>query len=160
MTKDITITVSGISTDEDGQESTTTLTARGQYFERDGSRFLLYTEKDPETGALTRNTLKLSNCLLELSRRGALRCRMVFEVGKIHRVSYSTPYGALLLDICTKELTHSWSDQSGTIRLSYSLHDGNDLLSQHRLSIKIASFSENGLNFQAKSADIKDTNHG
>lgn len=160
MTKETYLTVIGVSIDEDGHETTTTITARGQYFERDGARFLLYSEKDPETNSFTSNTLKLTDGLLELSRRGAIRCRMVFEAGKNHRVSYATPYGTLLLDLFTEELTAGWSERDGEIRLAYSLFNEGSLLSQNKLFIKIAAFSENGLNFQTESADIKDTNHG
>lgn len=139
MRKDIRITITGRSSDNSGHETTTTVTATGQYFERGGARFLLYNEKDPETGALTGNTLKLTDCLLELSRRGALRCRMLFEAGKTHRVSYATPYGTLLLDIHTEELTANWSDRDGAIWLTYSLYDRDVLLSQNSLSITIRS---------------------
>ncbi|MCM1026353.1 MAG: DUF1934 domain-containing protein [Roseburia sp.] len=160
MTKEINITVTGVSIDEDSHETTTTVTARGQYFERDCARFLLYSEEDPETGALTGNTLKLTDNLLELTRRGSVRCRMVFEPGKSHRISYVTPYGTLLLDLFTQELTADWSERDGEIRLAYSLYNANSLLSQNKLFIKIKGFSENGLNFQTESADIKITNHG
>lgn len=142
MTRDIIITVTGISLDEAGHETTTALTARGQYFLRNGARFLLYNERDPETGSFTKNLLKLTDSSLELSRSGALRCRLIFETGKTHRASYTTPCGSLLLDICTEELNARWSDCEGTIRLVYSLLEGSSLLSRNKLSVKIKDFSE------------------
>lgn len=141
MTRDINITVTGISLDEAGHETTTSLSARGQYFLRNGARFLLYDERDPETGGLTKNMLKLTDSSLELSRSGALRCRMIFEAGKTHRASYMTPCGSLLLDICTEKLDVRWSDCEGTLRLTYSLLEGSSLLSRNKLSIKIKDFS-------------------
>lgn len=142
MTKDICITVTSVCLDEAGHETTTTLTVRGQHFLRNNSRFLLYEERDPESGTATKNTLRLTDSLLELSRSGFLRCRMIFEAGKTHRTSYMTPYGSLLLDIRTEELETCWSDREGLIRLSYSLHDRDALLSRNRLSIKVRNFFE------------------
>lgn len=142
MTKDICITITSVCLDEAGHETTTTHTLRGQHFLRGNSRFLLFEEKDPESDTPTKNTLKLTDSLLELSRSGALRCRMVFEAGKTHRTSYMTPYGSLLLEICTEELSSHWSDHEGFIRLSYSLYVRDTFLSRNKLLLQIKIFSE------------------
>lgn len=141
MTRDVHITVTGVSLDESGQETATELTTRGQYFEKDDSRFLLYEEQDPDSGAVVRSTLKIKNHTVELSKSGAVRSRMIFETGKTHRTSYDTPYGSLLLDICTDDLKSAWSDNTGSVQLAYRLLTEDALLSRNRLFIKIKSFS-------------------
>lgn len=141
MTREVHITLTGVSLDEDGQETATELTTAGQYFERDGFRFLRYEERDPDSGLVTRNILKLKDSVLELSRSGAVCSRMVFETGKLLRTEYKTSCGSLLLDLYTDDLKSVWSDSAGLLQLSYRLLAEGTLLSRHKLSIKIRSFS-------------------
>lgn len=140
MTKDVYITITGTQLDEDGHEAVTELKVPGQYYERDGSRYLLYEEQDEE--AVIKNTVKIKDCLLELSRSGPARSRMLFQTGKTHRTSYITPYGVLQLEIYTEAMRSFWSEDSGTIQLSYRLTAENSILSRNKLSIKIWNFSE------------------
>ena len=144
MTRDVHITITGASLSEDGPEAVTELTARGQYFGRDGFRFLLYEEQDPESGAVTRNTLKIADLKIELTKSGALASRMVFEAGKKHPIRYATPYGLLLLELCTDGLQSVWSDNTGRVELSYRLLTAGALLSRNRLTIEIRNFLEKG----------------
>lgn len=139
MTRDVYITISGTQLEEDGGEAVTELKVRGQYYEREGSRYLLYEEQDSETGEVTRNTLKIKDYTLEIYRSGPLHSRMVFEAGATHRTSYITPYGVLQLEIHTKALRSFWGENGGTVQAEYRLTSGNDVLSENRLFIKILS---------------------
>lgn len=139
MKKDVYITISGAQLEEDGGEAVTELKVRGQYYEKGSSRYLLYEEQDSETGEITRNTLKIEDYTLEISRSGPLRSRMVFEAGAAHRTSYVTPYGVLQLEIRTKALRSFWGENGGTVQAEYCLTAGNDVLSENRLFIKIVS---------------------
>lgn len=141
MTRDVHITVTGAQLEKDGYRTVTELKAQGQYFEKDGSRYLMYEERDADTGAVTKSTLKIRDCLLELSKSGTVRSRMLFEPGKTHRTSYVTPYGTLLLEVCTEDIKSLWTESSGAIQITYSLSSEDALLSRNRLSVKIRNFS-------------------
>lgn len=140
MTRDVYITITGTQLDEYGHEAVTELKVQGQYYEKGGSRYLLYEEQDE--GTVTKNTVKIKDCLLELSRSGPSRSRMLFQTGKAHHTNYITPYGVLQLEIYTEAMRSFWSEDSGTIELSYHLTAENLILSRNKLSVKIWNFSE------------------
>lgn len=136
MDKNISITVFGTQLNENGQKLLTEVAAEGQYFERGGCRYILYDETDPETLLVTGNTLKFKENMLELSRRGNITSRMVFETGKTHRTSYTTAYGTLILDISTEVMSEFWSE-SGAVHIRYQILAEGSLLSENELKIKI-----------------------
>lgn len=137
MKKDIEITVSGVQQDDAGHRTATDYRAQGQYFERDGCRYLLYEEQDAESGAVTHNTLKIKDRSLELIRRGNVNSRMVFAVGTPMAADYVTVYGALHLEVDTEDLKCLWRPTEASIEITYSLSMAGELLSRNRLSIKI-----------------------
>ena len=129
--------MSGTQLNENGQKLLTEIAAEGQYFERGGCRYILYNETDPETMLTTVNTLKFKENILELSRRGSITSRMVFETGKTHRTSYITAYGTLILDISTEVMSGFWSESGATVHICYRLLTEGSLLSENELKIKI-----------------------
>lgn len=139
MDRDVRITVSGIQDDGGGNEAVTRHQADGQYFERDGCRFLLYRELDPDSGAATSNTLKIRDNILELSRRGNVNSRMVFEAGHTHPASHATAYGTLRLDVRTEDVKCLWTESRAEVIIKYSLWTAGEFLSKNRLAIEIAA---------------------
>ena len=75
--------------------------------------------------------------MLELSRRGNITSRMVFETGKTHRTSYTTAYGTLILDISTEVMSEFWSESGATVHIRYQILAEGSLLSENELKIKI-----------------------
>lgn len=137
MDKNISITVSGTQLNENGQKLLTEVVSEGQYFERGDCRYILYDETDPETRLTTGNTLKFRDHMLELSRRGGITSRMVFETGRTHRTSYTTAYGTLILDISTEVMSEFWSESGATVHICYRILTEGSLLSENELKIKI-----------------------
>lgn len=140
--QDVYITVTGSQLDENCRETVTEIKVQGKYFMRDGSRYLLYEESDPDTGSITHSVLKVKDCLAELTRKGAVCSHMLFAAGKTCRADYVTPYGSFPLEVRTEDIKSLWSDSGGTLQLTYCLLSENKLLSQNRLSVKIRNFSE------------------
>lgn len=140
MNRDVRITVTG--TQDDGEnEIVTDHKTDGQYFERDGCRYLLYREQDADSGAVTANTLKIKGNILELSRKGNIHSRMVFEAGQTHPTSYATAYGTLQLDVYTEDLKCLWAEAEARVQITYSLLMTGELLSRNKLVIKIRNIS-------------------
>lgn len=137
MKKDIEITVSGIQQDPAGHQTVTDCKTRGQYFERDGCRYLLYEELDTESKAVTHNTLKIKDRSLELIRRGNVSSHMVFALGTPRSTEYITAYGTLHLEVDTEDLNCLWRPADAVIEVKYSLSMSGELLSRNRLIIKI-----------------------
>lgn len=142
MNRDVTISVTGTQ-DSGGQKITTRCRSDGQYYEKNGCRYLLYREQDPESGAVTANTLKIKGSLLELSRKGNVHTRMVFETGRIHPADYVTAYGTLHLEVDTKDVTCLWTESAVRIIIIYHLLMAGECLSGNRLVIEAAESEKN-----------------
>lgn len=104
MAQKAMLTLEGRQRDESGEETVTRLCTQADYSIRNGSHYILYEEKLPDSEAVVRNLIKLKGSLLEMTKRGPVSSRMVFEVGQSHRTEYVTPYGILPLEVCTQEL--------------------------------------------------------
>ena len=137
MKKDIEITVSGIQQDDAGHRTVTDYKAQGQYFERDGCRYVLYEEQDDESKAVTHNTLKIKDRSLELIRRGNVSSHMIFAPGAPRPTDYGTAYGTLRLEVDTEDLNCLWEYTEAAIEITYSLSMNGELLSRNKLVIKI-----------------------
>lgn len=123
--KKVQITVRGLQCEEDGSETVTETAAAGEYYEKNGSRYVIYEEIPEETGRTVRNIIKLKECLLELTRRGAaLDTRMVLEQGRTHRTGYATPYGLLEFDVRTDQIDCREQDDVIEILAQYELLGG------------------------------------
>lgn len=135
MTRTVYITITGIQSDETGEEMIAELSATGEYFEKNGCRYLLYEEADAESGAVTKNTLKATGQNITLIKRGDIRSQMQFAPGEMHPAEYITPYGILHLQIYTEDVKIFFGDSRGEIRLRYTLYSDGELLSHCQLTV-------------------------
>lgn len=166
MAEKIMLTLEGRQRDESGEETVTRLRTQADYSIRNGSHYILYEEKLPDSEAVVRNLIKLKGSVLEMTKRGPVSSRMVFEVGQSHRTEYVTPYGILPLEVCTQELEVLIREPDGRpaapeaamlkpkgrltepeaavlergleIRLSYRLASGKQFLSHCAIFISLA----------------------
>ncbi|MCM1192781.1 MAG: DUF1934 domain-containing protein [Butyrivibrio sp.] len=141
MNRDVEITVAGTQDGGSGKETVTRYRTTGQYFEKNGCRYLLYQEQADQSETPAANTLKIKGNRLELSRKGGVHCRMVFEPGQTHPTDYVTVYGALRLEVCTEDLKCLWTETEARIRITYRLLTAGGLLSENKLVIKIRNIS-------------------
>ena len=136
MKKKVRLTLTGRQRDEDGQENVTKLSADAEYYERNGSRYILYEENGADTGCI-QSVIKLKDGLLELTRKGSVNTRMVFEEGREHMADYITPLGTLQLGISTSGVCSKQSGDCLEIHADYDLTDRGHILSHCNISIKI-----------------------
>ncbi len=144
MNRDVEITVTGTQDDGSGNKTVTDCRTVGQYFERNGCRYLLYQEQDAESEASTANTLKIRDNMLELSRKGNIYSRMVFKAGQSHPTDYVTACGTLQLEVFTEALKCQWAETEACIWITYRLLMAGEFLSLNHLVIKIRNFSAEG----------------
>lgn len=115
------LTLTGHQTDETGETAVTEHRGAGEYFEKNGSLYILYEETPNGTDTIVKNTLKLKHSVLELTRRGGINARMVFEAGKEYLTDYATPYGCLKMGISTHSLDICREDCLLSVKIAYSL---------------------------------------
>lgn len=136
MKKKVRLTLTGRQRDEAGQENITELSADAEYYERNGSRYILYEENGTDTGCI-QSVIKLKDRLLELTRKGSVNTRMVFEEGREHIADYITPLGTLQLGIATSSVCSKQAGDCLEIHTDYDLTDRGHILSHCNISIKI-----------------------
>ena len=136
MKRKVRLTLIGRQRDDAGQENVTELSADAEYYERNGCRYVLYEEDGPDAGC-TQSIIKLKDGLLELTRKGSVNTRMVFEEGKEHMADYITPFGTLQLCIATTGICSKHTKSCLEIYADYDLTDRGYVLSHCNISIKI-----------------------
>ena len=146
------LTLRGRQRDESGEETVTKLRTQADYSIKNGSHYILYEEKLPDSENIVKNLIKLKGSVLEMTKRGPISSRMVFEAGKNHRTDYVTPYGILPLEVSTQELEVSTRElecelrepkdgpreRGLEIRLSYQLTSEGQFLSHCTIAISLS----------------------
>lgn len=121
MTKDVMVTISGFHTAED-DEDTIEMVHVGQYYERNGTHYILYEERMEGMTEPIRNRIKIRECRMELQKRGPVTANMVFEEQKSQSSTYAIPYGSFLMETYTTKVGIQAEEESFLATASYELH--------------------------------------
>jgi len=135
MARKAELSLTGLQRDQDGEESVTESRMTADYYEKDGSSYILYEETQEDSGDIVRSIIKYNGSTLEMTRRGAVRSRMIFQAGQAHRTDYVTPYGTLPLEVATRTAEFTRGDSQAEIRLEYTLTSGGQFLSHCTMDI-------------------------
>ncbi len=123
---------------EEGEETITETSLQAEYYERNGSLYLLYQESLEGTEDVTRNCIKLKGGLLEITRKGAVSTRMVFEEGREHLTDYMTPYGCLKIGVRTEALECLRQDEKLELHARYCLTSQGEPFTHCTMSILLS----------------------
>ncbi len=137
MATEVKITVRGIQTDEVGEKTVTETVHRGEYFKKDDSIYLLYEETFEGESGTAKNTIKWKNGVLELTRKGLINARMVFEQGKTHMTDYASPYGLLQLGVQTERVFCVERQEGFELHTEYVLTAQEEPVSRCKLAVKV-----------------------
>lgn len=121
MGKKVQLSLINRQTVRGGEATVTRQSAEAEAFEKNGSLYLLYEDPPGEEGAAARNRIRLKGSVLELTKRGGVSTRMVFEPGMEYLTDYATPYGCLKMGILTHALEAVLEESQIHIELRYSL---------------------------------------
>ena len=135
------LTLTGKQRDESGEETVVESRMPADYYEKDGASYILCQELHEDTGETIKNVIKYRDSMLEMTRRGSFRSRMVFEPGRTHRTDYVTPFGTLSLETSTRKAEFVRLDNLIRIRLEYTLASESRFLSDCTLDLCL-SFPE------------------
>ena len=113
------LTVIGTQQADSGKDRTVQ-TATAECHDGNGSIYILY-EETGDGGETTKNIIKLKGGVLELTKRGAVNARMVFEPGQEHMTLYATPFGSFPLGVLTDTVESTMSGKELEISAAYSL---------------------------------------
>lgn len=137
MTENVIVAISGLQ--YESEDGAVEMMSRGTYHEKNGKHYITYEEVDEELHQVNRCLLKISENVVELTKRGPSNVHMLFEAGNSNMTYYNTPYGQLLMTITTKEIKSEYSESMISIQLMYSLDMNYQHVSECCLSIRIQS---------------------
>lgn len=138
MGNQVQLTVTGRQKDEFGTESVTETKAVAEYYKKNGTTYIFYEEVPEGSNSIIKNTIKFKNNVLELTKKGALNTRMVFDAENDFRMDYQTPFGCLQMDIHTESVNCTLRDGLPQITATYTLTTEENLLSRSNVSINLS----------------------
>lgn len=121
MTKDVMISVRGLQFMEGQEEDDIETVQRGEYYERNGSRYLIFDEYLEGFHEPVKNILRFKDKEVALTKRGLLAVQMNFTEGKKNLTNYQTPYGTILIGLDTGSITCEEKQDVLTIEIDYTL---------------------------------------
>ena len=121
MAEIVQLTLTGRQRTAEGEETVTRTSLQAEYYEREDGFYLLYQEPLDENGSIARSCIRLKDSLLEITKKGAVQTRMVFEEGREYLTNYATSYGCLRMGIRTERLECRRQDSTWRLRTEYSL---------------------------------------
>lgn len=140
MTRNVLVTLRGTQSGRDGEDAGLIETeARGEYYQRNGKHYVLYDEAVGGSDGSVRSRLKFDERIVEVSRNGAVACRMVFEENKKNLTGYGTPFGQILMGIATKKIELTQQEDRITVEVDYALDANDAFVSDCHMVIEIRS---------------------
>ncbi|MBD5548990.1 MAG: DUF1934 domain-containing protein [Lachnospiraceae bacterium] len=145
MTKEILLSLKGLQMEskEDAQ-STETITP-ADYYQRNGSHYVVYEEIMEGFTAPTRNRIKFNGSCMEVSKKGLVNVQMLFEENKKNMTNYTTPYGNILIGIDTESILVEEKENQIRVEVEYALEANYQHLADCRIEMKLRP-REEGIN--------------
>ncbi|MDE6882584.1 MAG: DUF1934 domain-containing protein [Lachnospiraceae bacterium] len=140
MTREVLLTMKGLQFDqrEEGSDLIETVVV-GDYYKKNDRHYVLYEEMLEGFNQPTKNRLKFSEHMLEISRSGLVNVHMVFQENKKNLTNYNTPFGQILIGIDTKRIQIEEEQENIVVDVDYALDVNYEFLSDCHIKINIAS---------------------
>lgn len=121
MTKDVMVTISGFHMAED-DEDTIEMVHIGEFYERNGTYYILYEERMEGMAEPVKNRIKVKGQRMELQKRGPVTADMIFEEKKSQSTTYAILYGSFLMETYTTKVGIREEEESFLATASYELN--------------------------------------
>ena len=138
MTKDVLVTISGLQFMEDDNDSVEMITS-GSYYKRNGKHYILYDEVQEGFEGVTKNTIKIAQDTMDITKKGITNVHMMFEKNKKNVTYYYTPFGSLLVGIDAKKVDVTESEDNIDIKVKYNLEMNYEHLAECEITMNIHS---------------------
>lgn len=139
MTKDVLIRIKGLHTPDGADGEEIEACYPGKYYFRNGKHYVEYEESDDEDGTVIKNRIALRGGRMELTRRGGLNTKMIFEENREHTGWYETRFFRTALRTDVAEMTVSESEERMEVSIRYQLEFPEQFSTDCRLWICIMS---------------------
>lgn len=145
MTKEVLLTLQGLQFDqrEEDADKIETVTV-GDYFKKNDRHYVVYEEITEGFEQPTKNRLKFSDRMVELTRNGLVNVHMVFQENKKNMSNYNTPFGQILVGIDTKRINIEEKENNIVVDVDYALDINYEFLTDCHIKIDIRSKENSG----------------
>lgn len=125
MDENVVIKISGLQIVENTGDNVEVI-AKGKHSLKKDKHYLLYEEYENDENTKTSNMIKFNNDIVEITRKGQVDGKLIFQENQKKQSLYSTPMGDLLIEVLTKEIEVSDDDDDVNLKIKYQIHvDGN-----------------------------------
>ena len=125
MDENVVIKISGLQIVENTGDNVEVI-AKGKHYLKKDKHYLLYEEYENDENTKTSNMIKFNNDIVEITRKGQVDGKLIFQENQKEQSLYSTPMGDLLIEVLTKEIEVSDDDDDVNLKIKYQIHvDGN-----------------------------------
>ena len=132
MTKDVIISVEGKQI-VDGEEDVNETIAQGTYYNRGGKHYIIYDTYDDDSKI--ENMIKFNEDIVEVSRKGEITGKLIYEAGKKKRSLYTTPVGDMLMELDTHDINIDCRDEKIEAQIFYEIFVEGDKVSDNEVKI-------------------------
>ncbi len=138
MTKEVLLTLQGLQFDqrEANADKIETVTV-GDYYKKNDRHYVIYEEVTEGFEQPTKNRLKFSDQMVELTRNGLVNVHMIFQENKKNMSNYNTPFGQILVGIDTKQIRIDEREDNIVVDVDYALDINYEFLSDCHIRIDI-----------------------
>lgn len=121
MQKEVIIFLNSVQHDGMSEDEQIEIITAGQYYNKNGKRYLIYEEMPESGGAVSKNVIKISDEKVEITKTGDSSVKMLFEEHKKSYSSYDMPYGKMMVGLETKRIDFKEEEDKLNLRLEYRL---------------------------------------
>lgn len=145
MTKEVLLTLQGLQFDQREEDADKIeMVTVGDYFKKNDRHYVVYEEVTEGFEQPTKNRLKFSDHMVELTRNGLVNVHMVFQENKKNMSNYNTPFGQILVGIDTKRISIEEKEDNIVVDVDYALDINYEFLSDCHIKIDIRSKENSG----------------
>ena len=137
MTKEVLLTIKGLQFNSENGNDTIEVITKGEYYEKNGKRYILYEEVMEGFEEKTRVTLKLGEGFLEVTKKGLTNVHMLFQEAKKSLTCYTTPFGEMLIGIQADKVEIKDTPGNIDIKVGYELEVNYEHLANCEIIIGI-----------------------
>lgn len=141
MTEQVLLSISGLQFVEDEKDNSepVEVITMADYYNRNGTHYLLYEEPVEGTSEVIQNTLKIKEGRVEMCKKGPFDIHMIFEEWKNQKAQYNTPFGSIPVNIITGAVEMTEEEYDIHVKLNYSLELNGEYLTDSRVSLHVKS---------------------
>lgn len=141
MTREVLISISG-SQRSGGEPDVMELMITGDYFEKNGKRYVIYEEILEDGGGTIRNTIKIMPDLVSIDKKGQVSAHMVFQKNQKNMTCYLTPFGQMMIGISTDDIRLQEEEDQLKVDVDYSLDINYEHVSDCNISLAVKSLPQ------------------